>query len=220
MKQENWVCKHCELQIPNLTPNQKANHSRWCINNPSRQKYIDQLSCVRHLSQTIDSRQKQSNSIRDLWKQGVYDNVDYSEFTFKGKTHSDSTKATQREKALKSTHRRLVKSTRKYICKDGSEVILDSSWEEALAKRLDELNISWIRPEIPIPWVDLNGVTHNYFPDFFLTKHNLYIDPKNPIAYSVQKAKIDIITKQLSNLIILQTLKECQDFNVEYKQNK
>jgi hypothetical protein len=145
-------------------------------------------------------------------KRGCYAHV--NRFTMKGRKHTEETKRKMSAGALKSKHRRLVKSTRLYTCKDGTEVLLDSSWEEALAKRLDELNIAWIRPEVPIPWTDYNGISHNYFPDFFLTDHNLYLDPKNPIAYNVQRAKIDIITKQLNNLIILKTLKECQEFNV------
>jgi hypothetical protein len=214
MKQKDWMCNHCKQIISDLSPNQKANHSRWCSFNPLRQRYIDRLSSVRHLTQTEDSRQKQKDSLKKLWKKGAYSNIDYSNFTFKDRTHTSVAKQKQREAALKSPHRRLVKSTRVYKCKNGTEVLLDSSWEEALAKRLDALDIKWIRPTQPIPWTDNNGIMHNYFPDFFLTDHNLYLDPKNPIAYIVQRAKIDIITKQLDNLIILKTLKECQEFNI------
>jgi hypothetical protein len=46
-----------------------------------------------------------------------------------------------RKKALASKHRRLKKGTVEY-----KGVILDSSWELALAKRLDEINVQWIRP--------------------------------------------------------------------------
>jgi len=212
MKQGEWICIRCKLSKLNFTPNQKANHSRWCDSNPLKQNYLNQLSNVRHLTQTKESRNKQSESVKQLWKDGAYNSVDYSKFTFKNREHTAATKHKQSEIALKSTHRRLVKSTRKYRCKDGTEILLDSSWEEALAKRLDELNVIWIRPEQPIPWTDTNNNTHNYFPDFFLPKYNIYLDPKNPIAYNVQKSKIDILTKQLPNLIILKTLKECIEF--------
>ena len=37
------------------------------------------------------------------------------------------------------------------------DVLLDSSWELALAIRLDELNIKWIRPE-RIMWIDKNNL--------------------------------------------------------------
>ena len=150
-----------------------------------------------------------SERVRKAHAEGKYENAKYNT---KGRIQTQKTKDKLRAIALKSTHRRLVRSTRLYTCKDGTEVLLDSSWEEALAKRLDKLNIVWSRPDQPISWVDKDNIKHNYFPDFFLPDYDIYLDPKNPIAYTVQKSKIDIITKQLKNLIILKTLKECTDF--------
>ena len=89
--------------------------------------------------------------------------------------------------------------------------LLDSSWELALAIRLDELNIKWTRPE-PIKWIDDSGLEHNYFPDFYLEKYDLYLDPKNPAAYQNQQKKIDILKKTIPNLRFILTLKECEEF--------
>ena len=134
--------------------------------------------------------------------------------SFLGKKHSAETIEHLREKALNSTHRRLVRSIREYKKIDGNIVMLDSSWEEILAIRLDELNIKWIRPTNPIKWIDKNGVTRNYFPDFYLMDFDIYLDPKNPYAYASQKDKIEIITKLMPNLRILTTLEECKQFNL------
>ena len=90
-------------------------------------------------------------------------------------------------------------------------VLLDSSWELALAQRLDELNVKWIRPE-PIQWHDENGTAHHYFPDFYLPEFDLYLDPKNPAAVKAQKEKLEILKKVLPSLIILETLNECKNF--------
>lgn len=127
--------------------------------------------------------------------------------TFTGRTHSKQTKIQQRESALKSPHRRLRKKMIEY-----NGIMLDSTWELELARRLDEQNIRWERPA-PIKWIDEDGSIHNYFPDFFLPDHNLYIDPKNPYAYKVQEKKINQLKKQLTNLIFLTTLKDIQKFN-------
>ena len=94
---------------------------------------------------------------------------------------------------------------------DYNGVKMDSSWELALAKRLDDLGVKWIRPT-PVKWVDGNGLTHNYFPDFFLPDFDLYLDPKNPYAVEVQKDKIAILKKQLTNLVILYTIEEINKF--------
>jgi hypothetical protein len=35
-----WICKHCNKIFENLSPSEKANHSRWCDKNPKREKYL------------------------------------------------------------------------------------------------------------------------------------------------------------------------------------
>lgn len=122
--------------------------------------------------------------------------------------HSDETKQRIKEKALSSSHRRLRKGIVEY-----KGIILDSSWELALAKRLDFLGLSWIRPE-PIKWVDEDNVVHNYFPDFYLIDYDLYLDPKNPAAMAAQNKKVSILKEQVKNLVFLQTLDECNNFTI------
>lgn len=107
-----------------------------------------------------------------------------------GKTHTDETKQILREKALASDHRRLKKGVVEY-----KGVLLDSSWELELAKRLDEQNIRWVRPA-PLKWVDDSGVTRNYFPDFYLLDHDIFLDPKNPHAIKVQSKKLVCLKNQ------------------------
>ena len=80
---------------------------------------------------------------------------------------------------------------------DGTVVLLESSWEEKLAKHLDYLDIKWVRPK-PINYV-LDNKTRLYYPDFFLPETGLYLDPKNPTALKLSLDKMDIV----SNLIPL-----------------
>lgn len=125
-----------------------------------------------------------------------------------GQTHSEKTKKLISEKALLSNHRRLKKGTIIY-----KGILLDSSWELAMAERLDNLQIKWIRPE-PIKWVDLEGKTRNYFPDFYLPEHDLYLDPKNPQAYKSQKDKIECLKKQLTNLQIISNINDIKNWSL------
>jgi hypothetical protein len=111
--------------------------------------------------------------------------------------------------ALESAHRRLKKNTIVY-----KGVLLDSSWELELAKRLDFLGISWIRPS-PLKWVDGHGKSHNYFPDFYLPAFDLYLDPKNRFALIVQKEKLVKLKKQYKNIKILTSIEECKNFRLE-----
>lgn len=125
-----------------------------------------------------------------------------------GRTHSEETKQLISEKALASDHRRLKKGTIVY-----KGVLLDSSWELAMAERLDEIGVKWVRPE-PIKWTDDGGKIRHYFPDFYLPEHNIYLDPKNPQAYKVQKSKIDCLKKQLTNLIIISNIEDIKNWSL------
>jgi len=71
--------------------------------------------------------------------------------------------------------------------------------------------VKWIRPK-PLQWLDATGLTHNYFPDFYLPDYNLYLDPKNPHAYNVQKEKIDILNKTYNNIIWLTSLEQIKSY--------
>lgn len=131
--------------------------------------------------------------------------------TWKGRKHSEKSKKLMGEKARLSNHRRLQKSIREYTKLDGTIVQLDSSWEEILAKRLDQLKINWIRPD-PIKWIDSKQKLRNYFPDFYLPDFNLYLDPKNPAAAKQQKEKIDWLNENIKNVIFLYSLEEIYNF--------
>lgn len=206
-----FVCKHCNKEFNSLSRANKANHSRWCLANPKRITYTETLSLIRQ-NITTESRKIQAAKISCLHKKGQYIDA-----PLKGKitkiingtnAHTKKTKQLLREKALASPHRRLKKKMIQY-----NGIWLDSTWELELAKRLDTLQIKWVRPE-PVKWVDDNNLSHNYFPDFYLPDYKLYLDPKNPQAYRVQKNKIETLLKQYTNLRIIKTLEDCKNFNI------
>lgn len=92
-----------------------------------------------------------------------------------------------------------------------NSIKMDSLWEVEFAKHLDALNIKWIRPD-PLTWVDTQGITRKYYPDFLLTDFNFYVDTKNLIVQNKQKEKIEAVTKLYSNIII-GTLEELISIN-------
>ena len=170
---------------------------------------------------TENARLKAKESKRRTGKTNQYSDPDYkmSETTknklsagfFKGKKHSEKTKALMSAKALVSNHRRLVKSCRDYTTKSGEIVKLDSSWEEALAVVLDRDNINWIRPE-PMKWIDKTGAQRNYFPDFYLPDYDLFLDPKNPEAAKQQNEKVTWLKTNVKNLVFLHTIEDINNF--------
>jgi hypothetical protein len=200
------VCPHCSIDLNTFELTNRANHVRWCIQNPKRESYAKSANCAQ--MHTVESVTQRTSGIKQAWADGKYDKVNHSHPGWK---HTLETKQHLRAKALASPHRRLVRSIRDYTHKDGYTVKLDSSWEEALAIRLDSINVPWTRPA-PINWVDKDNVLHNYFPDFYLPGYDVYLDPKNPYAIKAQQAKIDCLTAQIPNLLIIKSLDECKNF--------
>lgn len=200
-------CKHCEFSFETLNASERANHSRWCIKNPKRSEYVSKNNGSQF--QTPEVIKKRTEGIKKAHADGKYDHVVHT--GNKGYRHTEATLQILREKALASPHRRLVRSIRDYIKKDGTVVKLDSAWEEALAKRLDELNVLWERPRA-VKWIDTKGITRNYFPDFYLIEYDTFLDPKNPYAIKAQQEKINCLRTQLKNLKILTSLEECKNF--------
>lgn len=87
---------------------------------------------------------------------------------------------------------------------EDKEVLLESSWEIETAKYLIDNNVEWIRPKF-IKWVDGTGKTRRYFPDFYLPKYNVYLDPKNPYCMKKDEEKMAMVTQ--SNTVIYGDIK-------------
>lgn len=210
-------CKHCKekFDISDKPTGWMANHSRWCDYNPKRKEYTDRLSGNIKNVELMNAARKRSGAFNQYEKARI-EGREVPESPLKGrenlhqkgKKHTEASKEKIRQGALKSKHRRLKKGVVEY-----KGVILDSSWELALAKRLDELGIEWYRPE-PLEWVDENGVAHNYFPDFYLPEYDKYLDPKNKHAILVQEPKLRVLLTQYSNIQIIDSLEGCKTFTI------
>lgn len=203
-------CKYCQISLDGYSTSHRANHSRWCVKNPKRSEYAEKNN-GQQLNTPL-AKEKRRASIAAAHARGSYKDSQMRRSGKPGKPTSPETIELLRKKALESTHRRLVRSIRDYTKVDGSIVKLDSAWEEALAKRLDSIGIEWIRPAA-VKWVDKDGVTRNYFPDFYLPKFDLYLDPKNPYALKAQQDKVNCLAEQFTNLRMLLSLGECLTFD-------
>lgn len=74
---------------------------------------------------------------------------------------------------------------------------MDSSWEVELATFLDSKQIEWERDRKKhmFWWVDNNGTSRRYYPDFYLPKYNLYLDPKNKYKMKNDELKIKSVVE-------------------------
>lgn len=90
-----------------------------------------------------------------------------------------------------------------YKTKNDKVVYLQSEYEVTVAKILDKQNIEWTRPK-PFIWVDKDNISHRYYPDFYLPKYDIYLDPKNDFLIREHDEKINLVKEQNSiNLAIL-----------------
>lgn len=207
-------CKHCEVSWDELgldvVKGEIANHIRWCKDNPMRYAYT--VGTIENVK-SMNLAKLSTGYTNQFSKAKLLGN--HIESHLKGKPHpkhfgkhKPESIELIRQKALQSTHRRLRKGVSWY-----NGVMMDSSWEVALAKRLDELGIRWNRPD-PLKWTDSEGRVRNYFPDFYLLDYNLFLDPKNKAAYENQKHKIEILKKTYTNVLFILTLAECKNFSL------
>ena len=74
-------------------------------------------------------------------------------------------------------------------------VTLDSSYEVAVAKSLDENNVVWERPSHGLKWFDGEQNRH-YLPDFYLPEYDVYLDPKNDFLIGRDEMKIRLASEQ------------------------
>lgn len=72
----------------------------------------------------------------------------------------------------------------------GKEVVLQSSYEMICAELLNEIGIEWTRPG-HIKYDD-----RKYFPDFYLPRYNIYLDPKNDYKAKLDEEKIQKVVDQ------------------------
>lgn len=84
-----------------------------------------------------------------------------------------------------------------YISPFAGKVWLESSYEYKVAKSLDHNNINWTRPSYIL------YDNKRYFPDFYLTDYNVYLDPKNDYLITQDRAKIDKVQQQNNITVII-----------------
>lgn len=194
-----------------------ANHSRWCDLNPKRKEYSEKSEKSEKSGKWYAAMHARKGKGTNQFTKAKELGLEKPEISletrkkmgdaWRGKKHTEASKKKMSKSALSSEHRRLRKGIVEY-----NGILLDSSWELALAARLDELGIVWERPS-PLKWLDAEGNEHNYFPDFYLPEYDLYLDPKNPQAVKVQREKLNILLTTYKNIVIIETLDECKEYN-------
>lgn len=213
------VCKECNKNIVGYTKKQFCNSSCAAINSNKVRSSSSRVAQTLSLKATLQVKfPSKSKPLKKPYRYGSFSAIRFCSVCNKLMRTNNVTcsKPCLRKhlssKGLSATFQRVCKKSHPFTDKLGRTFVFDSTWEDALAVRLDILNVQWTRPE-PVKYVTADGKEHNYFPDFYLPDHNLYIDPKNSYVQTVQREKLEIVSKLLT-LVILSTKKECQEFTI------
>lgn len=176
LNHEGLTCQYCGKVCKSR--NSLAQHEIRCKQNPNR-IMLDPSNggggWNKGLTKETDERVKKgSESLLKTYQNGYINPRKGKPGTFLGKHHTEKTKAKIRQAAIDNDL-----GGWNYNCDiEYKGIHLDSSYELAVAKSLDENKIKWLRPK-KLFYVDKKGKKHYYFPDFYLPDYDVYLDPKN-----------------------------------------
>lgn len=224
------ICEKC---------NKKFNVNERVRQFPKREKYFCSRKCVNSHDVSNETRDKISKSIIEYIKiHGRLGNIikkhtDEEILNFKLEYNENPIcciicdQPLQYEKRTNKTCSRVCQSKLNSISRKGfshpncggqtnyykykyNDIWMDSTWEVELAKWLDENKIKWIRSrKINFKWIDEEGYSRIYYPDFYLPEMNLYLDPKNKylvtkdlykLNYVINNHKINLFFGELSEI--------------------
>jgi len=96
-----------------------------------------------------------------------------------------------------------------YLTVEGVTVSMDSTWEVACAKRLDELGIRWIRnPSLKLKYTTRGRRQRNYIPDFYLPDLDIYIEVKGYWTDAARHKMEDVQRRNPVRILILESLED------------
>lgn len=87
-----------------------------------------------------------------------------------------------------------------YAHSNGTTYKVQGTWELKFIEWLDKNDIVFECHKGRIPFIDHDGVSRNYYPDFFLVESQTYIDIKGDFWFNKSKQKFDTIFAQYPNL--------------------
>jgi len=112
-------------------------------------------------------------------------------------------------KDMSRRRKKLWSKSSVYTTIDGLEVKMDSTWEVAMAEKLDELNIRWVRnDDMKLEYTTVRGRKRKYIPDFYLPDYDLYIEVKGYWTDAARHKMKDIEERNPGKILILESLAE------------
>ncbi len=108
-----------------------------------------------------------------------------------------------------------------HIKQNGTVVKCQGTWEVALARRLDEMNVDYVTHDGRWKYITYDSSVHTYYPDFYIPMWDAYIDVKGAFWNAEQTQKLNYV--QASNpdkLLILATKDVLHSWGVKLKETQ
>jgi len=103
-----------------------------------------------------------------------------------------------------------------YTTLDGREVSMDSTWEVAAAKRLDDLGVQWERDKnIRLNYLTRGKRKRYYIPDFYLPDYDLYIEVKGYWTDAARHKMKDVQERNPVRILLLESLSEISELQLK-----
>ena len=187
MEQE-YICKYCKRICKNK--NSLQNHERLCKLNPNRSiSKFEDIEWQRKKGTNQYIKAKKENKSLPKYERKA---------TFFGKHHTEETK----RKISKSISLNNHGGKCKWYEYKGTN--LQGTWELAIAKKLDQFSISWIKTKEKryiLEYIDDNKKLHSYNPDFYLKEYNYFLEIKGH-WWGKDKRKMELVMEQNPNVKI------------------
>ena len=188
-----YKCKYCERECKNL--NSLKQHEIRCKENPDKIDISNSCINIINYNKHILDGDKNATPKRNQYTKAEYYGLEkpvVSDITRKKLSISAKNQIwddCRRKKLSERMIQAVIDNPESYSSSNVNgrikkcvynDQIFDSNWEVIVAKFLDKNNIKWIRPLNGFEYIWNNSI-HIYYPDFYLTDYNLYIEVKGYI---------------------------------------
>lgn len=218
-------CQFCKKTAEelNLERKEMGNHVRWCHLKPKTETDGVKKNFSEIRIHEMNIKRKQTGYLNQYSKAKINGNT----FFISEETKTKMSKSSAGRKHTETTKQKLSLIMKKRMengplptknCIDfcnlkGITFKLDSKWEQIMAEKLNNFGINWIRGK-KLNWVDIEGKTHIYFPDFYLEDFDIYIEIKNPFLMKKDEFKVNYIKNNYPNIIWLDSKKAVENFEL------
>lgn len=224
MKNIVFKCTFCNKEYKRVSDQHQ--HERWCKKNPNHQVKKSPVESEKWLEAMRNRKSKGSNQYTKAKELGLPKPLVSKETreklgkVWRGKKRTEAYKQKISEtmrKNIQSGNREYSFLHRKSYEFNGER--LDSSYELKVAQELNEHNINFEIHPSGLTYIGYDGKQRTYFPDFYLTDYDVYLDPKNDFLLSEKYKYHGLTTKEkieraqfYNNVIIVLLNKESLSF--------